>query len=125
MNIDKDPLAALRAHLGNAGARVTLDRAASNARPCEDCFGVANGLVEIGTYPNGDAIRRPKCAASALAFFESGKAKPPRRAELADVATLGAAIGGLVVGAMKAADQSKGVPPKSAPKRPKSKPSKR
>lgn len=49
-----------------SGARVTFDRGASMVKPCTFCSApapqVGHALVWLGTYGNGDPIRRPVCS---------------------------------------------------------------
>ena len=51
--------------LQEAGARVVFDRGNNRHHPCTFCAKPAaptHELLRIGTYPNGDPLRRPVCA---------------------------------------------------------------
>jgi len=61
---ENDPLTELAEVLRDAGARVYFDSGNNCERPCTFCGtrpAPTHKVVRIGTYPNGDPIRRPVC----------------------------------------------------------------
>lgn len=73
--------------LESAGARVIFDRGANNTNPCTFCGtrvvpGDVHCLRRIGTYPNGDPIRRPVCGqCRPIADARAVAAPPPKLPE--------------------------------------------
>jgi DNA-binding NtrC family response regulator len=63
-----DPIEELSDLLREAGVTVTFDRGRDITHPCTFCgsrpvHGGVHDLVDIGTYPNGNALTRPVCEA--------------------------------------------------------------
>lgn len=68
-----DPIRMLSALLRASGARVTFDPGANYNHPCTTCGAPGpHELVEIGRYPNGDAIARPVCERHRLVMHLRG-----------------------------------------------------
>jgi hypothetical protein len=77
-----DPVTELGELLRDCGARVYFDRGNDGTKPCTFCGtrpepGGCHQTLRIGTYPNGDPLRRPVCSQCLPVVASRAAAAPP------------------------------------------------